>query len=299
MEDKYSHNNTGSGERVEITEVKSAVVPLKTLLDAEEFRNSKAILPVAVGCDTAGNPCIIDLAEAPHILMAGATKQGKTTSVHSLVLSLLRSGTPDYVKFVLIDPKGCELTAYKALDSGCIWSASDAPGVKVSTTPESADRILSGLCREMEDRCESSTSYGAGDASNVKKPYIIVVIDEYADLVSFPGRDRKSVEMRDRILEHILCLSRKGRAAGIHLVITTQNLSNKVISREIKDNFPTRMAFRVISRRDSRTVIDKAGAECLAGSGDMLLKYGDEIMHVRACGVSGDELEKYISQCCK
>ncbi len=284
-----------------------AVVPLKSLLEDSAFRESKAALPVAIGRDAEGNPKVIDLAEAPHILMAGATKQGKTTAVHSLILSLLRSRTSDEVKFVFIDPKGCELTAYKTL-SGFFFAG--LPDIReketILTTTEEAEKVLHSLCLELEMRFGTFASYKVDDISryNAKAkeegrgtmPYIVVVIDEYADFLTFPRCDRKSKEISSDIMSHIVDLAYEGRAAGIHLVITTCRGSSKVISEVIKDNIPTRMAFRCISRIDSRNIIGHYGAESLNGRGDMLLKYGGEITRIQGAYAGGEDIAAAIQR---
>jgi DNA segregation ATPase FtsK/SpoIIIE-like protein len=192
---------------VEVANEHPSIVPLKPLLDSDEFKNSEASLPVAVGRDTEGRPCIIDLAEAPHILMAGATKQGKTTAVHSLILSLLRSRMPEEVRFAFIDPKGCELKAYKSLSSNYILAASDAANEKV---------------------------------------------------------------------------------------ITTQSVSPRVITGIIKASFPTRMAFRVFSKAESKIILDTPGAERLIGSGDMLLERGGEITRVQGAYAGREEIDDIV-----
>lgn len=281
-----------------------AVVPLESLLEDSAFRESKAALPVAIGCDAEGNPKVIDLAEAPHILMAGATKQGKTTAVHSLILSLLRSRTSDEVKFVFIDPKGCELTAYKALSGGYIAEFPDVEKKVVLTTVEEAEKVLHSLCLELEMRFCAFASYKVDDICqyNAKAeegktmPHIVVVIDEYGDFLTFPSCDRKSKEISSDIMSHIVYLAQEGRAAGIHLVITTYRISPKVITGIVKDNIPTRMAFRCISRIDSRNITGHYGAERLNGRGDMLLKYGGEITRVQGAYAGGEEIATAIQR---
>ena len=276
-----------------------SIVPLKPLLDSDEFKNSDAALPVAVGRDTEGRPCVIDLAEAPHILMAGATKQGKTMAVHSLILSLLYSHTPEEVKFVFIDPKGCELKAYKSLGSNYILAASDAANEKIITAPASAETLLRALCEEMESRREALVSAGAADIrelhdSDKAMPHIVVIIDEFADLTAPTWIDRKTDKLPDEIMGHMVRLAQNGGTAGIHLVITTQSVSPRVITGIIKASFPTRMAFRVCSKAESKIILDVPGAERLIGSGDMLLECGGKITRVQGAYAGREEIDDII-----
>ncbi len=276
-----------------------SIVPLKSLLDDAAFRECEAALPVAVGRDAQGIPKIIDLAWAPHILMAGATQQGKTTAVHSLILSLLRSRTSDEVRFVFIDPKGCELKAYKSLSSKHILTASDAPNEKVITTPARAETLLRELCDELESRRETLASERAANirelqASGKAMPHIVVIIDEFADLTAPTWIDRKTDKLPDEIMKHIICLAQNGEPVGIHLVITTQRPSRKVITRAIKAHFPTRMAFRMLSSYESKLVIDNPGTEWLAGSGDMILAYDGEVCRIQGAYADREEMEDLL-----
>ena len=284
---------------IEVANEHPSIVPLKPLLGSDEFKNSDAALPVAAGCDTEGRPCIIDLAEAPHILMAGATKQGKTTAVHSLILSLLRSRMPEEVRFALIDPKGCELKAYKSLSSNYILAASDAANGIVITTLADAETLLRELCEEMESRRETLVSAGAADIrelhdSGKAMPHIVVIIDEFADLTAPTWIDRKTDKLPDEIMGHMVHLAQNGGAAGIHLVITTQSVSPRVITGIIKASFPTRMAFRVFSKAESKIILDVPGAERLIGSGDMLLECGDKITWVQGAYSGREEIYDII-----
>ena len=281
---------------IEVANERPSIVPLKPLLDSDEFKNSDAALPVAIGRDAQGNPKIIDLAQAPHILMAGATKQGKTEAVHSLILSLLCSRSPDEVKFVLIDPKNYELKAYRALKREYIAELPDVEKKAVQTTAEEAEKALRSLCLELEKRYEALVE---GDVRNIrqynaeakeKMPYIVAVIDEFADLTVPMWGGRKN----GGILNLIVRLAQKGRAAGIHLVITTQRPSPAIITGAIKANFPTRLAFRTATRQDSLAIIDVPGAERLIGGGDMLLECGGEITRVQGAYVDEKDIDAVI-----
>ena len=281
---------------IEVANERPSIVPLKPLFDSDEFKNSDAALPVAIGRDAQGNPKIIDLAQAPHILMAGATKQGKTEAVHSLILSLLCSRSPDEVKFVLIDPKNYDLKAYRALKREYIAELPDVEKKAVQTTAEEAEMALRSLCLELEKRYEALVE---GDVRNIrqynaeakeKMPYIVAVIDEFADLTVPMWGGRKN----GGILNLIVRLVQKGRAAGIHLVITTQRPSPAIINGAIKANFPTRLAFRTAARQESFAIIDVPGAERLIGGGDMLLECGGEITRVQGAYAGREEIDDIV-----
>ena len=287
---------------IEVANEHPSVVPLKSLLEDAAFRESKAALPVAVGRDTEGKPCVVDLAKAPHILMAGETKQGKTTAVHSLILSLLYSRTPEDVKFVFIDPKGCELKVYRTLNEEYIAALPDVEKKTVLSTAEEAEKVLHSLCLEIEyrycalarDNVNNIRKYNAKAEEGEKMPYIVVVIDEYGDYLGLHGQDKKSREIRSDIMSHIVDLAQVGRAAGIHLVITTQRPSREVISANIKSNFPTRMAFRVTSEYDSYTILDHPGAERLTGNGDMILAQGAEMIRIQGAYADTGDIDAVI-----
>ncbi len=287
---------------IEVANEHPSIVPLKPLLEDAAFRESKAALPVAVGRDAQGDPKVIDLAKAPHILMAGATKQGKTAAVHSLILSLLYSRTSDEVKFVFIDPKDYELKVYRSLNEEYIAALPDVEKKAIATTAEEAEKVLHSLCLEIEyrycalarDKVSNIREYNAKAEEGKKMPYIVVVIDEYGDFLPFAGRDRKSREVRSDILSHIVDLAQEGRAVGIHLVITTQRPSKGVISGIIKANFTTRMAFRVALEYDSYTIIDLPGAERLAGNGDMILEQGAEMTRIQGAYVDEKDIDAII-----
>ncbi len=291
---------------IEVANEHPTIVPLKPLLEDAAFRESEAALPVAIGRGAQGIPKVIDLAKAPHILMAGATKQGKTTAVNSLILSLLYSRTPDEVKFVLIDPKGCELKAYRSLDAEYVATLPGEEGKSVLTTAEEAEKVLRSLCLELENRyCSLARAkvndigkYNATAEEGEKMPYIVVVIDEYSDLPPVAGRDVKSSKIRRAILSHIVGLAQKGRVAGIHLVVTTQRPSPEVILGVIKANIPTRMAFRVASKQDSYTIIDLPGAERLIGNGDMIFDDGGEMTRIQGAYVEGGDIDAVIRSIC-
>ncbi len=286
---------------IEVANDHTSIVSLKSLLDSEEFRDSKAELPVAIGSDAEGNPIIIDLAHAPHILMVGLTKHGKTTEIHSLILSLLSFRIPNDVKFVFVDPKGYELSAYKSLSDRYMFSACTAEE-KVVTTMLGTETVLCALSRELESRYATIASaeadniyqYNAFCTTVEKMPYIVLVIDEFADLMDPDCMDKKSDKISNEILKLIVSLAQKGHTVGIHLVITTQKPSSKVISNIIKSNFPIRMAFRVSSRSESKTIIGTVGAERLVGKGDMIFSNGCDCTRIQGAYVTRKELEEAV-----
>jgi len=243
---------------VEVPRKEREIITLREMLESEEFRNSECSLPIALGKSSTGETVVKDLAKAPHLLIAGATGAGKSVCVNSIIMSLIQSKTPDEVKFIMIDPKMVELSVYDGLP----YLMHDT-----ITDPTQANRALSWAIREMESRyrklkeakARSLASYN--EITGSKIPYIIIVIDEFADLMAIA---RKEVEKK------ISRLAAMARAVGIHLVLATQRPSVDVITGTIKNNFPTRIAFKVPSHVDSRTIIDASGAEQLLGRGDML-----------------------------
>ena len=235
------------------------MMPIETLLRSKEYVESKAKLPVVVGCTADESVRIIDLTEAPNILMAGATKQGKTMAIHVLLQSLLRSGQK--LEIVLVDPKGIEYNDVFTEEN-----------VEMLSKPGETLARLNELCNEMERRLTSPQE---------DSPYVVLVIDEYADytmiLDGFPSTKRIAKEIHERIIR----LAKQGRRARIHLVLSTQRPFPDIIDSILKSNFPTRMAFRVSSTKDSKTIIDCTGAESLVGCGDMLLMQGGTVERVQ------------------
>lgn len=215
-------------------------------------------LPMALGCNTAGVPKVLDLAKMPHLLVAGQTGSGKSVGLSSIIMSLLYTRTPDECRLVLVDPKRVELSLYAKV-----------PHVdQIITEPEDALEMFSGLVDEMESRYRLLEQAGVRNISGynqdgVRMPYIVVVVDEMADLIM----SVKEIE------KHIVRLAQKARAVGIHLVLATQKPVVKVITGLIKSNIPSRLAFQVASQSDSRVILDTNGAEKLVGSGDMLALY--------------------------
>ena len=298
---------------IEVANDYSSIVPLKALLNDTAFRESKAELPVAIGYTITQKVKVFDLADAPHLLVAGATKQGKSVGLNVIVSSLLYSKHPSELKFVFIDPKMVEFSSYARLlkhylavlpDAG---SEEDEANRSIVKNPKDAEKILRSLCIEMDDRYELLSKAGVNNIklynSRYKErklrpdhghrylPYIVVVVDEYADLTMTIGGAPEARAASRSITNSIIRLAQKGRAAGLHVILATQRPYVDVINGLIKSNFPMRIAFRVASRVDSTTIIDSPGAEKLIGKGDMLFSAGIESERIQCGFVSGDEID--------
>ena len=296
---------------IEVANDKAEIVPLKALLNDDSYRESKAELPVAIGYTITQKVKVFDLAEAPHLLVAGATRQGKSVGLNVIVASLMYAKHPSELKFVFIDPKMVEFSAYGQLLKHYLAvlpanSDEEEEANAIVKRPKDSEKVLKSLCVEMDARYElMSKAY----VNNVKlynekykdrhllptkghryMPYIVVVIDEYADLTMTVGGSQEAKNSARNIQTAIVRLAQKGRAAGIHVILATQRPSVDVISGVIKANFPTRIAFRVTSRVDSGTILDTPGAEKLIGNGDMLYYSGADIERVQCGYVSGKEI---------
>ncbi len=282
---------------IEIANDHRALVPIRSVLSDDAFRNSKAELPVAIG-QTFGNKTVVfDLAKAPHLLIAGATKQGKTEAIHAIVASLLYSKRPSELKFVFIDPKGCECSAYERLSG--YYIASMPGGEPIVRTTAYADKTLAALCLAMERRYELLSGTHTRNIRTYNKrisetlPYIVTIIDEYADLTIPARRDKESRNMSHSIMESIIRLAQKGRAVGIHLILTTQRPSG--ITSLIKANFPARIAVRTVFETESWIILDSPGAERFIGSGDMIFQTGGEETRLQGAYISPEEIDRLIS----
>lgn len=297
---------------IEVANEKPSIVPLKALLNDESFRNSKAELPVAIGCNIQKKVRVFDLADAPHLLVAGATKQGKSVGLNVLVSSLLFAKHPSEMKLVFIDPKMVEFSAYSRLLKHYLavlptaGNEDEERNNAIVKDPKNAEKTLRSLCIEMDQRYALlSRSY----VNNIKLyndkfrdrhllpseghrylPYIVVIIDEYADLAMSGGSGPEARNMQRSIMNSIVRLAQKGRAAGIHVVVATQRPSVDVITGLIKANFPARIAFKVSTRVDSNTILDATGAEKLIGRGDMLFSAGVETERIQCGFISNDEI---------
>ncbi len=275
---------------IEIPNQSVAMVRLKNILNSKEFHNRKSNLSIILGRDVAGMPIISDIGRMPHLMIAGATGSGKTVSINTLIVGLLFQNSPETLKFIMVDPKRVELTSYN-----------DIPHLlsPVITDPDKAINALKWSISEMENRyellshlgCRNIESYNNAVKMEYKQreilPYIIIVIDELADLMATHGREMEAAVVR---------LAQMARAVGIHLVLSTQRPSVEVITGLIKANITTRIAFQVASQIDSRTILDMSGAEKLLGFGDMLYLSGDSNKPKRIQGVfiSEEEVKKMV-----
>ena len=283
---------------LEIPNNKRQYVHMGAMMATEEFKDAKMELPVALGQNIDGSPCVIDLTKAPHMLIAGATGMGKTMIQHSIITSLLCKKTPEDLRLVLIDPKKVEFTRYKYLSSFLARPAS--LNENIITDVSDAITTLECLCELMDQRYDLLKQ---ASARNIKEyneminasrldasvhhhmPYIVTLIDEYGDLLMTAG---KHFEMP---LARIAQLS---RAVGIHLVISTQRPTPSVITGIIKANFPFRIACRVMNETCSRLILDASGAEHLIGQGDMLVRYNDKINRMQGAYVNEEQDIPYI-----
>ena len=299
---------------IEVPNNVPSIVPLKSMLDDDSFRHSKAELPIALGYTINREVKTFDLTDAPHLLVAGATKQGKSVGLNVIISSLLYAKHPSELKFVFIDPKMVEFTAYNALLKHYLavlpMAASEEEEKEnaIIKQPKQAEQVLNSLCIEMDERYKLLAMAGVNDIKlyNDKYkdrhllptdghkylPYLVVVIDEYADLIMTGGANSEARKSAKNISDSIVRLAQKGRAAGLHVIIATQRPSVNVITGLIKTNFPTRIAFRVVSGVDSRTILDSYGAENLIGRGDMLYYAGVEMERVQCALVSMAEINK-------
>ena len=299
---------------IEVPNSNPTIVPLKAMLNSETFRNSKAELPIAIGYTITQEVKTFDLTDAPHLLVAGATKQGKSVGLNVIISSLLYSKHPSELKFVFIDPKMVEFTSYNSLLKHYLavlpMAASEEEEKKnaIIKNPKQAEQVLNSLCIEMDERYNLLALAGVNDFKLYNEkykdryllpteghkylPYLVVVIDEYADLIMSGGANQEAKKAAKNIEASIIRLAQKGRAAGIHVIIATQRPSVNVITGLIKANFPTRIAFRVLSSTDSRTILDSNGAENLIGKGDMLYYAGVKMERVQCALVSMNEINK-------
>jgi len=256
-------------------------VALKEIISSKEFNNKEIKIPITLGKSISGFPIVGDLASMPHLLIAGTTGSGKSVCINTLILSILFRYTPAECKLILIDPKMLELSMYQGIPHLL---------VPVITEPKKATVALKWVVREMEKRYREMTEfgvrniYGFNDKSSKKMPYLIVVVDEMADLMMIAGKE---------IENYIQRLAQMARAAGIHIVMATQRPSVDVITGTIKANFPTRISFQVTSKIDSRTILGEQGAELLLGQGDMLfMSSASRIVRIHGPYVSEKEIEK-------
>ena len=285
---------------IEVPNTRKTMVSMKTLLVDDKFQKSTFALPIAIGKRIDNTNFIVDLAAMPHLLMAGATGQGKSVGLNAILVSLLYKKHPSQLKFVLVDPKKVELSIYKTIEKHFL---AKLPGEEDSiiTDTKKVVHTLNALCIEMDNRydllkeagCRNIREYNEKFVArklNPEKghdflPFIVLVVDEFADLIMTAG---KEVEMP------IARLAQLARAIGIHLIIATQRPSVNIITGTIKANFPARIAFKVSSKIDSRTILDIGGAEQLIGKGDMLISYNGELVRLQCAFVDTPEVDKIV-----
>ncbi|MEO0789462.1 MAG: DNA translocase FtsK 4TM domain-containing protein [Bacteroidota bacterium] len=285
---------------IEVPNKNPQIVSMREVIESDKFRNAKMDLPLALGKTIKNEVLVADLGKMPHLLVAGATGQGKSVGINSILMSLLYKKHPSQIKFVLIDPKKVELFPYAKLEHHFL---AFLPGQTEPITTETAKviHILNSLCIEMDQRYDLLKK---ASARNIKEynekfvarrlnpqkghkflPFLILVIDEFADLIMTAG---KEVEMP------IARLAQLARAVGIHLIIATQRPSVNIITGVIKANFPARVAYKVTAKVDSRTILDSGGADQLIGRGDMLLSHGGDITRLQGAFVDTPEVEQVI-----
>ncbi len=286
---------------IEVPNVKKTIVSMKTLLSSEKFQHNNFALPIAIGKKIDNENFIVDLASMPHLLMAGATGQGKSVGLNAVLVSLLYKKHPSQLKLVLVDPKKVELSLYRHIENHFL---AKLPGEEdaIITDTKKVINTLNALCIEMDNRydllkeagCRNIREYNekfVGRKLNPLKghqylPFIVLVVDEFADLIMTAG---KEIEMP------IARLAQLARAVGIHLIIATQRPSVNIITGTIKANFPARVAFKVSSKIDSRTILDIGGAEQLIGKGDMLISYNGELTRLQCAFVDTPEVDEIVS----
>ncbi len=283
---------------IEVPNINKTIVSMRGLLASDKFQNNNFSLPIAIGKKINNENFIVDLASMPHLLMAGATGQGKSVGVNALLVSLLYKKHPSQLKFVLVDPKKVELSLYKTIEHHFL---AKLPGEEdaIITDTKKVVATLNSLCIEMDNRYDLLKEAGCRNIKEyndkfVKRrlnpqkghqflPFIVLVVDEFAYLIMTAG---KEIEMP------IARLAQLARAVGIHLIIATQRPSVNIITGTIKANFPARIAFKVSSKIDSRTILDAGGAEQLIGKGDMLISYNGEITRLQCAFVDTPEVDK-------
>lgn len=283
---------------IEVANDKPSIVPMKSVLEDPKFKNANYDLPIVLGRTISNEAMTFDLAKMPHLLVAGATGQGKSVGLNAILTSLLFTKHPSEMKLVLVDPKKVELSLYQKIEKHFLAKLPDAEDAIITDT-QKVVYTLRSLCIEMDGRYdllklakvrnikEYNEKFLARRLNPLKGhrflPFIVVVIDEFADLLMTAGRE---------VEEPIARLAQLARAIGIHLVIATQRPTTNIITGLIKANFPARIAFRVISNIDSRTILDTTGANQLVGRGDMLISTGGDLTRVQCAFVDTHEIER-------
>jgi len=283
---------------IEVPNSKPDMVSMRSLIASEKFQNYDGELPVVIGKTITNETYVFDLTKMPHLLVAGATGQGKSVGLNAILISILYRKHPAQIKFVLVDPKKVELTLYNKIERHFL---AKLPGEEDAIITDTSKVVptFNSLCTEMDERYELLKEAGVRTIKEYNEkfikrrlnpenghrylPYIVVLIDEFADLIMTAG---KEIELP------IARIAQLARAIGIHLIVATQRPSVNVITGMIKANFPARIAFRVLSKIDSRTILDASGADQLIGRGDMLISAGSEILRLQCGFVDTDEVEE-------
>ena len=286
---------------IEVPNQKASIVSMRSVIASEKYQKSKFELPIAIGKTISNETYVADLTKMPHLLMAGATGQGKSVGLNAIICSILFKKHPTEVKFVLIDPKKVELTLYNKIEKHFLAKLPNNEDAIITNTKE-VITTLKALCLEMDNRynllklasVRNITEYNQKFISrklNPKNghkylPYIILVIDEFADLIMTAGKEIEIPLAR---------LAQLARAIGIHLIIATQRPTTNIITGTIKANFPVRIAFRVSQGVDSKTILDTSGANQLIGRGDMLISTGNDLLRIQCAFIDTPEVEKIMS----
>ena len=283
---------------IEVPNKNSTIVSMRTVVSSKNYQEAEMELPLVLGKTISNETYVVDLVKMPHLLMAGATGQGKSVGLNAVLTSLIYKKHPSEVKFVLVDPKKVELTLFNKIERHYLAKLPNTDEA-IITDNKAVIKTLNSLCIEMDNRyemlknalCRNIKEYNTKfkkrklnpESGNVFLPYIVLIIDEFADLIMTTGKEVETPIAR---------LAQLARAVGIHLIIATQRPSVNVITGVIKANFPARIAFRVTSKIDSRTILDSGGADQLIGRGDMLFTQGNDLIRIQCAFVDTPEIQK-------
>lgn len=266
---------------IEVPNQNREILSASDIFNSQEYQQTYMALPIAIGRTVTNDLFMADLTEMPHLLVAGATGQGKSVGLNVMLMSLLQKKSPDDLQLLLIDPKKVELSVYSGIDKTYL-------AAPVITEADEAQQKLDAVCTLMDERYSLLSEKGVRNIKEYnslpsveKLSYLVVVIDEYGDLVMQSGKE----------MEHAICrIAQKARAVGIHMIISTQRPSATIVTGNIKANFPTRIAFRTTTGTDSRVILDQAGAEKLTGNGDMIYFSGATVTRVQCAYASVDDV---------
>ena len=286
---------------IEVPNESPKIVSIKSLLSSKKFQDAEMEIPLALGKTISNETFVVDLTKMPHLLVAGATGQGKSVGINSILTSIIYKKHPADVKFILVDPKKVELTLFNKIENHYLARIPEIDD-SIITDSKIAVKTLKSLCKEMDNRyemlknakCRNIKEYNQKFKKRVLNPeqghgyipYLVLIIDEFADLIMTTGKEVET---------NIARLAQMARAVGIHLILATQRPSVNVITGLIKANIPARISFRVTSKIDSRTILDSSGAEQLIGRGDMLFSQGGDLIRLQCGFVDTPEIEKMVS----